>query len=51
MTKFTSRFKSEGTEKIYLLSYATVNSINMRQESLVSVDYKFKEILVLLSYM
>ena len=46
MTKFTFRFKSQGTEKIQLFSQRTDDSV-----SLVTTDYKCREISVLLPCM
>ena len=47
MTKVTFSFKSQGTEKIEL-SHNRLMSINLRYESLIIIDYGYKEIPVLL---
>ena len=46
MTKVTFSFRSQGTEKIELFSQ--LMSINLRYESLIIIDYEYKEIPVLL---
>ena len=51
MIKVTLIFKSEGAEKNRVLSQGTGNSINLRYESLINVDYNCKEIPALLSWM
>ena len=44
MIKVAFSFKSQGTEKIQLSSQGADGSINLRYESLITVDYKYKEI-------
>ena len=47
MIKDALIFKSQMTEKkIQLFSQRTEGSINLRYESLITVDYKYKEILL-----
>ena len=46
MIKVAFIFKSKGTKKIELFSQGTDGSINLRYESLITVDYKYKEILL-----
>ena len=50
MIKVAFRFKSQGTDKIELFCQGTDESINLRydHESLITADYKYKEIPVLL---
>ena len=45
--RFCFNFKSQGTEKIQLFSQGTDGSINLRYESLFTVDDKYEEILLL----
>ena len=45
MIKAAFSFKSQGTEKIELFSQGTDGSFNLRYESVITVDYKYKEIL------
>ena len=51
MTKGAFTFKSQETEKIKLVSQETDNSINLRYDNPITVDYKFTDIPVLLSWM
>ena len=51
MTKISFSFKFEGLKKIEPFSQGTDGSINLRYESLTTVDYKHKEIPILLSLM
>ena len=51
MIKVAFSFNSHGTEKIKLFSQGMDDFINLRYESLISVDYKYKEIPVLFSWM
>ena len=51
MIKVGFTFKSQGTENIELFSNGINDSINLRYESLITVDLKYKEIPVLLSWM
>ena len=43
MIKVAFSFKSQGTEKIELFSEGTDGSIDLKYESLISADYKYKE--------
>ena len=47
MTKVAFSFKSQGTEKLSF-SHNRLMSINLKYESLIIVDYGYKEIPVLL---
>ena len=46
MIKVTFSFKSQGTEKIKFFFQGSDGSINLRYESLITVDYKYTEILL-----
>ena len=47
VTKAAFNFKSKGTEKIWYFSQETDDRINLKYESLITVDYKHKEFPVL----
>ena len=51
MIKVAFRFKSQGTEKVGLCSQGTDDSINVRYESLITLNHKYEEIAVLLAGM
>ena len=51
VTKAAFSFKSKGTEKIQLFSQETDDPINLKYESLITVDYKYNEFPVLHSWM
>ena len=42
MIEVAFSFKSQETEKIELFSQGTDESINLRYESLITIDYKYK---------
>ena len=46
MIKVAFSFKSQGTEKIDLFSQGIDGSKNLRYKSLMTVDYKYKEMLL-----
>ena len=51
MIKVAFSFKSQGTKTLGLFSQETNDSKYLRYECLITVDYKRKEIPVLLSWM
>ena len=51
MAKVAFSFKSQGTEKIELFFQGTDASINPGYKTLITVDCKYKEILLLPSWM
>ena len=51
MIKFGFSVKSQMTKKFELLSQRTDSSTNMRYESLITVHYKYKEILLFAFWM
>ena len=49
MVKVAFSFNSQGTERIELFSHGAYESISLRYEGLITFDYKYEEISVLLS--